>query len=970
MSHSRSDSLQRRKQPIPLAIVGIGCRFPGGAKDVSSFWEMLIEGRSGIREVPPDRWDLDRYYHPDSSVPGTMISKWGGFVDQVDQFDAKFWGISPREAVRMDPQQRWLLEVAWEAIEDSGTPAQRLRGSNIGVFVGIATHDYDSLQGPEQADAYTNSGCTLSIASNRISYLLDLKGPSLSVDTACSSALIAIWLACRNIWSGCCQAALAGGANALITPGPTLGFSKASMLSPSGQCFAFDARANGYVRGEGAGMIYLKPLEHAVADHDRIYAVIRSAVSNQDGHTSSMMVPGLEGQTAMLRQAYQLAGLAPSRVVYMEAHGTGTPVGDPIEAKALGRVLSEGRPLEQPCLMGSVKTNIGHLEAGSGIAGMIKTALVLHHGVVPPSLNFEQPNPNIPFTSLGLKVADRLQPLPHADGLSPVAAVNSFGFGGSNAHVVLEEAPPRPAKRRVEDQVNRPFLLPISARDDKALRRYVESYRAVLSDRTLDLADVCFTAGERREHHDHRFVVLGQDAAQMRKRLAAWLRSSAPVEGVVTGRGRAAVTPLVFVYTGQGAQWWAMGRQLLEREPVFRRTVQEIDDLLQPLAGWSLREEMTRPEAESKIDQTDIAQPAIFALQVGLTELWKSWGVQPAKVIGHSVGEVAAAYCAGIYSLADATKIIYHRSRLQNSTGGNGRMLAVGISAAEARQVIGAEAGRVQLAVLNSPNLVTLSGDTKPLEQIAENLEKASKFTRWLRIQYAFHTHQMDPIREELLESLADIEPRRSQIPFVSTVTGGVLAGQRLDAEYWWRNVRQPVLFAPAIAHLLQGKDDTFVEIGPHPALASSIQECMQEKNVAGAVFHSLSRRADESVQMLANLAGLHVHGVAINWAGVNQSAGNLVRLPQYPWSRESFWLESQEKRRERLARTDHPLLGLRVPAVLPTWEFELYPQLFPYLNDHRFWDNMVFPGAGYAEMGIAVARLLFPNEPYAVEDL
>jgi thioester reductase-like protein len=970
MNRCRFEALPKCKELAPIAVIGIGCRFPGGVQDAGSFWNLLIDGRSGIREVPPDRWDLERYYHPDSSIPATMISKWGGFIDQVDQFDARFWALSPREAVRMDPQQRWLLEVAWEAVEDSGTPPRRIRASNTGVFVGIASHDYDQFSNSAQSDFYSNSGCTLSIAANRISYMLDLNGPSLAVDTACSSSLVAVWLACRNIWSGCCQAALAGGVNALLSPGPTLGFSKASMLSPTGQCFAFDARANGYVRGEGAGIVYLKPLEQALADHDRIYAVIRSAVSNQDGHTSSMLVPGLEGQTAMLRQAYQLAGFSPSRVVYMEAHGTGTPVGDPIEAKALGRVLSEGRPANQPCLMGSVKTNIGHLEAGSGIAGMIKAALVLHHDTVPPSLNYEKPNPNIPFGALGLKVADRLQSLPHWGGLPPVAAVNSFGFGGSNAHVVLEQAPPAQLQRRVEKPVQRPYLLPISAKDAQALRHYVEAYRELLAETSLDIADVCYSAGERKEHHDHRLVALGRDAAELRKRLGAWLRSSGPVDGIMVGRARTTVPSLVFVYTGQGAQWWAMGRQLLEREPVFRRTVQEINDLLQPLTGWSLREEMARAETESRIDQTDIAQPAIFALQVALTELWKSWGVQPTKVIGHSVGEVAAAHRAGIYSLRDAVHIIYHRSRLQNTTSGNGRMLAAGISVAEARQLIGPDAGFVEIAVLNSPNLVTLSGDTKPLERIAECLEKAGKFTRWLRIQYAFHTHQMDPIKDELLQALADIEPLHAQIPFISTVTGSALAGEQIDGDYWWRNVRQPVLFAPAIIGLLQNKDDAFVEVGPHPALASSIQECMKESGVEGVILHSLSRKTDESAEILSNLAALHLQGVSINWAGVNQSAGNLVRLPNYPWNRESFWLESLQMRHDRFARPEHPLLGLRMPAVKPTWEVTLYPQHFPYLNDHRFWDTIVFPGAGFAEMGMAVARLLFSGEPYAVEDL
>jgi len=932
---------------------------------------MLVEGRSGIQEVPPDRWDRDRFYDPNPSLPGTMDTKWGGFLENLDLFDASFWGITPREARRMDPQQRWLLEAAWEAIEDSGTASQTLQGADVGVYVGIAGHDYGVQQARsyDKKDAYTNSGCTFSIASNRISYQFDLKGPSVSVDTACSSSLVTVWMACESIWSGCCTAALAGGVSALITPDTTIGFSKASMLSPSGQCFAFDARADGYVRGEGVGVVYLKPLRQALADRDRIYAVIRAAACNQDGHTSSMTVPGVEGQSDMLRRAYRMAGFDPGRVVYMESHGTGTPVGDPIEATALGRVLAEGRPQGQKCLIGSVKTNIGHLEAASGIAGLIKAALVLHNRTVPANLNFETPNSRIPFDDLRLEVASQLQPLPQQDGLEPVAAVNSFGFGGTNAHVVLEAAPEE--DRRVHDQTaERPYLLPVSARDEESLRRYAEAYRGFLTDLSLDLADVCYSAGERKGCHDHRLVVIGQDSRQMCQRLDDWLDGAEQVEGFVDGRSAAPRPAPVFVFTGQGAQWWAMGRQLLDREPVFRRTIEEIDAVFQPLSGWSLLEGMSCPEQELNINRTDVAQPAIFALQASLVELWKSWGVQPGKVIGHSVGEVAAAYCAGVYTLEDAVKIVFHRSRLQQTTGGHGRMLAAGMSADEARQAISNDAERVEIAAINSPSLLTISGDTKPLEHIAARLEQASKFTRWLRIQYAFHTHQMDPIQEELLEVLADIRPRQSQIPFISTVAGGVLDGERMDAQYWWNNVRQPVLFGPAISGLMREDDETFLELGPHPALESSIKECLAEQGRSGNVFHSLRRETDESMEMVTNLAGLHVRGVPIDWAAVNQSGGNLVRLPRYPWHYESFWLETKESKRSRLAPAEHPLLGLRVTAAEPTWQFELDPRRFTYLNDHRFWDSIVFPAAGYGEIGLALARTLFADDPHVVEDL
>ena len=959
----------------PLAIVGIGCRLPGNSNDPESFWDLLIRGESAIREVPPDRWDIQRYYHPDVAVPIKMITKWGGFVEDVDQFDASFFGISPREAQRIDPQQRWLLEVAWEALEDAAEKPEAWRGSRTGVFVGISSNEYGSIQmmGEADIDVHTNSGSTLSIASNRISYLYDFKGPSISVDTACSSALVAVNLACKSIWSGDCDAALAGGVNALLMPDSSIGFSKATMLSPSGQCFAFDARANGYVRGEGAGLVVIKSLKRAREDGDRIYALIRSAVVNQDGNTSSMTVPGEDTQAAMLRDAYDKAGMPPNRVTYMEAHGTGTPVGDPIETRALGEVLCQGRAEGEECIIGSVKSNIGHLESGSGIAGLIKAAMVLHKGQIPQNLNYKTPNPNIPFKELKLKVPGENMPLPRQGELPPVTAVNSFGFGGTNAHIVLEEAP---REAPVEDSgskpigTKRPFLLPISANGEVALRKVAESYRRFFSESPEPLSEICFSAAHDRQQMNERLVVIGEDAVQMRSQLKAWMLNPAETHGVISGKPSLTNNAPVFVFTGQGAQWWGMGQQLLVSEPVFRDMVQRIDDLLKPLAGWSLIEEMNRGEEDSKIDRTDIAQPAIFALQVALAELWKSWGVLPAKVIGHSVGEVAAAYVAGIYSLEDAITVIYHRSRLQNTTGGHGRMVAVGVSRDEARRIIAGHEEKIEVAVVNSPGMVTLAGDTEALEEVVSGLEKSGKFVRWLRIDYAFHTHQMEPIKDELIEVLSGIVPRASTIPFYSTVSAGLLEGEALDGHYWWRNVREPVLFAPAINKLALEGAELFLELGPHPALVNPITECLGEAGKKGLILHSLKRKEAESTTILQNLAHLHHEGVDIDWAVVNQARGHRVRLPKYAWNHERFWIECDRSHRHRLQKVDHPLLGLRQPAPQPTWEFRLDPREFSYLNDHRFWDSIVFPAAGYAEIGLALARALFAEEVIAVEDL
>lgn len=964
-----------KEEREPLAIVGIGCRFPGGVESPESFWKLLAEGRSGIVEVPADRWNRDRYYDPDTSIPRKMHTKWGGFVDHVDEFDAQFWGISPREALRMDPQQRWLLECTWEALENAGYRAAALRGSRTGVYIGIASNDYAQVQmtSPEDVDVHTNSGSTLSIASNRIAYLLDLKGPALSVDTACSSALVAINIGCKDIWNGTVDAALVGGVNALLTPDTSIGFSKATMLSPSGQCFAFDERANGYVRGEGAGVLFLVPLSKAIANGDRIYATVRSAVINQDGNTSSMTVPGQDTQEMMLVEAYQQAGFEPSRVTYMEAHGTGTPVGDPIETNALGNILSQGRKKGEECLIGSVKTNIGHLESGSGAAGMVKAALVLSKGLVPPTLNFVRPNPNIDFEALKLKVVTKLTPLKAHGDFPPVASVNSFGFGGTNAHIVLEAAPKSTPKSQPKRAAERPYVLPISARDERVLRTMADHYRRALAGHADQLADFCYSAGARREHLEKRAVVVGASAAELQDKLRQIFAGTEEIPGVVQGSPVPDVPPVVFVFTGQGAQWWKMGQELLQREPVFRKMIERVDREVRKLGDWSLLQEMTRSEADSKINRTYIAQPAIFALQVALAELWKSWGVQPAKVVGHSVGEVAAAYVAGVYTLEDAVKVIYHRSRLQEKTGGDGnkgRMYAVGLSDGDARRRLQGLENRVEVAVVNSPTMVTLAGDKEPLERLAQTLEAEGIFVRQLRINYAFHTHQMDPIRDELLETLKDIQPKPTRIPYISTVTGGAMRGEELDGTYWWRNVRESVLFAPAMMNLIRGGERLFLEIGPHPALQSPMTECLQEQNKKGHVFSSLMRKEDETTQMLRNLAGLHNLGVTIDWREVNQAAGNFVEQPAYAWNRERFWLESEEGRHIRCDPQEHPLLGLRVKGTKPTWEFYLDPRLFPYLDDHRFWDSIIFPASGYGEIGLALCESLFPGEDYCVEEL
>ncbi|QDS86006.1 Mycocerosic acid synthase [Rosistilla ulvae] len=965
----RNQTTQRQ----PLALVGLGCRLPGGIRDPDSLWQLLARRGSAISDVPGDRWHIDRYFHEDPNSAGHMTARRGGFVDQLKQFDATFWGFSRREAVRLDPQQRWMLEVAWEACEDAGIPPSSLRGTNVGVFVGASSHDYGSLQLNDlgNLDVHSNTGGTLSIVANRISYLFDLRGPSLAVDTACSSALVAFSMACRSIWLGECDAALTGGVNALLTPNASIGFSKASMLSAAGECFAFDHRADGYVRSEGAGMVLLKPLADAIDNGDHIYAVVRSAVVNQDGHTSSMTVPSSAAQSKLLRRALDEAGVAPSEVCYVEAHGTGTPVGDPIEAAAIGAVVSKGRAAGDDCWLGSIKTNLGHLEPASGIAGLFKLALIMDRQSIPPSGNFEAANPAIPFDSLQLKVVDGLQPIATQD--QPIsAAINSFGFGGTNASAVVQSAPQTKQHKSSSEKIaTRPFLLPISARDDEALRGYAKQYSRQLKefggDDSAALADFCYSAGTRKEQHSQRMVLRGRDAKQLAGNLRAWLRGDDVEESVVVGHAETQPGTNAFVFTGQGSQWATMGQDLIAREPIVAATIDKIDTLFQQVSGWSLKEAMLCDASESKIDSTQVAQPAIFALQVALVELWKTWGITPDSVIGHSVGEVAAAWCAGIYTLDEATQLVYHRSRLQDGTGGAGKMLAVGMTVAEARALIGDAAAEV--TAVNSPSLVTIGGDAQTVADLEVQLKQVGKFVRDLGLDYAFHTYQMDAIKEPLLQALEFLNPQPSTIPFISTVTGRPQDGQTMDAQYWWHNVRQPVLFDEGFAALVAAGHGNFLEIGPHPALRSSMGECLASLDASAQVFHSLARQTDSTTTLLKNVAQMHVAGLSVDWQVLNQSTGNFVPQPRYPWTYQEYWLD---KGRD-LARLDkplHPLLGKRLQSANPTWQLTLDPHRFPYLRDHQIWDGIVFPAAGFAEIGFAVADAMLPGDAYVVEDL
>jgi len=958
----------------PIAIIGIGCRFPGSSDDPSSFWQLLVDGKDVVREITPDRWSIDKHYSPKVGVPGKSYSKWAGLLDDIDRFEPEFFGISPREAHYMDPQQRILLEVAWSALEDAGLPAEQISGTKTGVYVGISTNDYAQLESSSDqhlVDAHSATGGAFSIAANRISYCFDLRGPSMVVDTACSSSLVSTHLACNSLWNGECDMALAGGVNIIIGPGPFIAFSSATMLSPDGRCKAFDASANGFVRGEGAGMVLLKPLDKALADGDTIYATIAATGVNQDARTQGITLPSRQAQQALLAQVYGEAGIAPSDVWYVEAHGTGTGVGDPIETNALGNVFSQDREDAFPLNIGSVKTNIGHLEAGAGIAGLIKACLALKHRTLPPSLHFNEPNPKIPFDGLKLKVVNELTRVDDHLGKPLVAGVNSFGFGGTNAHVVLQEFTQSEPQGARTAHTQASYLMPLSAYSEEGLEALVKAYLNFVTQegQTASLADICSTAACRRSHFDQRLALVVSDKEELVERFQAFIDGERR-PGMSTGRREGGdERRLAFVFSGQGPQWWRMARELLDTNAVFRAKIEQVDTLVRELGDWSLLEELGADEAHSRMHDTRYAQPALFALQVGLVEVLKQWGVVPDAVVGHSVGEVAAAHVCGALSLEQAVKVIYHRGRCMASAPG-GRMLALGVPFEEAEPLAASHQGRVSVAANNSPVSVTLSGDGEALESVAAQFENSSTYCRFLPVKYAFHSAHMEPIREELMAALEGIEAVPAQLPVYSAVTGEAIDGTALGAEYWWRNVRQPVRFADAIGRLAEEEHTFFVELSPHPVLGTSISQCLGQNHRSNVVVPTLRRDTSDNVQMLGAVGMLYTAGYPVNWRRLWPLPGSFVQLPGYQWQRASYWHEPKPTREFRIGRLEHPLLAKRFQLTDPTWEVQLTTRLMPYLGDHRVQGRTVVPAAAYVEMALAAGYALSSGEAPVLEEM
>jgi acyl transferase domain-containing protein/NADPH:quinone reductase-like Zn-dependent oxidoreductase/SAM-dependent methyltransferase/acyl carrier protein len=951
-------------------------RFPGGANSPDLLWEKLKLREDMIGEWPVDRWDLG-YFHPDRDRPGRCYTKAGGFLDQIDQFDADFFGIPPREATRLDPQQRLLLELSWEALEDAGQIPKRLAGYQVGVFVGISSNDYCSLQGDdtESINAYSNAGGALSIAANRLSYFYDFHGPSIAIDTACSSSLVAVHEACQSLRSGLCSLALACGVNVLVKPQSFIGFCKASMLSPDGRCKSFDASGNGFVRAEGGVVLVLKPVEAAARDGDSIYGLIVATGVNSDGRTRGLSMPNQAAQEALLREVYFGKGIPPEDVFYVEAHGTGTAVGDPIECNAIANVLGTTRS-NGAVYIGSVKSNIGHLEPAAGVAGIAKVLLALKHREIPPNLHFKTPNPLAPFKEGKLKVV--VDPVPLAKRDRPyVMGVNSFGFGGTNAHVVIQEYVTQ--KKSVPSDMatparGEPRFLSISAQNSEALTLLAGDYSRFL--RTPDLppiADICATAVLRRTRHLHRLVVVGQNAEDIACRLDQFVAKDSAA-GLAVARALPGDPPkLALVFCGNGPQWWGMGRELLQASPTFREAVTGVDETFQPLAGWSIRNEMAVSEANCRLSKTEIAQPLLFAIQLGIVAMLRDSGIVPSATVGHSVGEIAAAFTSGALNLNDAVRVIFERSCAQGMTEGHGKMAVIGLSAEAIRPLISEVGGWIEVAAINSAKWVTVAGDPDALQELGKRVTANNAFFQILNLNYAFHSRAMARIERPLLQNLRHLAPVDVSIPFLSTVEGQLVSGTALGAEYWWHNVRRPVQFASAINSLLEDGIGAFLEIGPHPVLGDYIRQAIEEKGSPAVVIPTLRRPSvahaeKDSDAMSTAISTLYAHGAGANLNTIFKSPARPVALPAYRWQRQRFWNGGIPLRKS--GHEEHPLLGRRIMPPDPMWENELDVTLLPYLRDHVVQGATVFPATGYIEMASAAAQIVFGTKHWILEDL
>ncbi|AFZ33410.1 polyketide synthase (plasmid) [Gloeocapsa sp. PCC 7428] len=932
----------------PIAIIGIGCRFPGGADTPAAFWQLLQNGVDAIAEVPPNRWHLDSYFDPNPEAPGKIYTRYGGFIDNLETFDTEFFGIAPREALSLDPQQRLLLEVSWEALENAGIVPKNLSGSKTGVFVGISSNDYSHhllTREPDEIDAYLATGNSHSTAAGRLSYTYGFVGPSFAVDTACSSSLVAVHLACQSLRNQECDLAVVGGVNRLFAPEFTINFAKARMLAADGRCKTFDAAADGFVRAEGCGVVILKRLADAIADRDKILALIPASAVNQDGRSSGLTVPNGPAQQSVIVEALRNGNIDPVQISYIEAHGTGTALGDPIEVNALGAIFGKSHTFDQPLRIGSVKTNIGHLEAAAGVAGLIKVILALQNRQIPPHLHYKQPNPHIPWQQLPIQVTTALTPW-----TGSIAGVSSFGFSGTNAHVIVAEATNSAVE--ASSHVDTPQILTLSAKTLPALSELTKRYEAYLAaNPNVSIADVCFNAQTRRSHFQHRLAIVAQSSREAQEKLK--LFNTHQQESTTKHRPK-----IAFLLTGQGSQYANMGKHLYQTQPIFTQHIDRCCELLQPYLSIDLRE-VLYPKAECQLNLNDtiFAQPAIFIVEYALYQLWTSWGVYPDVVIGHSIGEYVAATIAEVFSLEDALKLVVTRAQLMQALPPNGKMVAVAANETTVAAII-EDYQQVSIAAINAPENTVISGNINAVDAIVTTLEAQHIAAKTLAVSHAFHSPLMQPMVQKFAQIAREVEYNAPKLNLISNLTGKLAGDEIATPEYWCEHILQPVRFAAGMKVLAELDCNICVEVGAKPTLLGLGRAILANSNI---LWLPSLKPSDQINPILSSVAQLYVAGVKIDWRSFGCDRP-LLALPNYPFQRQRFWVDVAKKSPRIIDNGLHPLLGQRFELARPkTVYFENYLGLnrLSYLQDHQVFDKIIFPGAGYLEMAIAAGNLV-----------
>jgi acyl transferase domain-containing protein/NADPH:quinone reductase-like Zn-dependent oxidoreductase/acyl carrier protein len=967
----------------PVAVVGMGCRWPGHCDTPEAFWNMLRDGTDALVEVPPERWAIDDYYDSDPGAAGKMYTRRAGFLDQVDQFDAKFFGITPREAAGIDPQQRLMLEVGWEALEDAGIAPSSLKGSNTGVFVGIGSSDYAqmSLASTQiaEVDAYTGSGGGNCFAAGRLSYTLGLRGPSLIVDTACSSSLVAVHLACQSLRLGECDLALAGGVNLILSPLLFVYLSRTSALSADGKCKVFDERADGFARGEGCGVIALKRLSDALAGRHRILAVIKGSAVNQDGASSGLTVPNGTAQRQVITAALSNAGLEPADISFVETHGTGTSLGDPIELGALTAALGKGRPADRLLTLGGVKANVGHAEAAAGIAGLMKVVLCIQHKEIPAQIHFERLNPHIDTNGVPISIPQRHTGWAGFDG-QHLAGVSSFGLSGTNAHVILGD-PPRREAATADFQRSR-HLLTLSAKSAAALQALAARYVQYLPKTRNSFGDICFTANTGRPAFEYRLSLVAESSLQAAERLESWIRTG-EAPGVVSGRFTARKPPkLAFLFTGQGSQYPEMGRDLYESQPVFRAAFDRCAELVQSDLDAPLRQVIGFAEDDAKnalrlLDETAFTQPVLFAFEYALARMWRSWGIEPTVVAGHSLGEFVAACVAGALSLEDALALVTRRARLMQALPGQGAMIAVLTSEDRTRAAIEPYRDSVSVAAVNTPENTVISGKAADVREVAAKLAGQGIEIRPLTVSHAFHSAQVEPMLDEFERSCRGVETSRPSVPLILNLTGRPADdATSLGPVYWRRHAREAVRFADSVQAMIELGSRAFLEIGPAPVLLGMASQCTDDPQ---CVWLASARKGQNAVeQALSSLGALYVQGFQPDWNALNEPfRRQLVDVPTTPFQPKRHWLPaatmaaaSPARRPESREGNRHPWLRRQLASPLREIQFEcaLDVNETPILREHQIASLPILPAAAFIELGCAAAREVFGSYPARIE--